>query len=274
MKKKLLIVLISLIGVNFYAQKLEKVKGSKIVITTERAFDTIKGIELHKNLKINIVKAEENKLVIFADDNLHDIVLTDINEGILDIDLSNRIAGKKKFELTLYLTNLEQVTLNDASELTNNEYFISNKVFINLKDKSKGNLMFEANDIQLEANDHSKGDLLLKGEKVSLNLQESAKLKTGISAKELVVNANQKASIELEGKVDNATITANNSARIKASNFKISDALVTVDDNAAVYINATKNIEIKATGKAKVYLYGNAKINLSAFKGNAILYKK
>ncbi|HFS66726.1 MAG TPA: hypothetical protein ENK67_00770, partial [Flavobacteriia bacterium] len=143
MKKNLLILFISLIGMNSYTQKLEKVKGSKIVITTERAFDTIKGVELHKNLKVDVVKGQENKLVIFADDNLHDIVLTDITDGILDIDISNRIAGKKKFELTLYLTNLSKVTLNDNSKLVNTEYFLENKVQLFLNDKSEGDLMFD-----------------------------------------------------------------------------------------------------------------------------------
>ena len=274
MKKKGLLVLFLIIGINFYAQKLEKVKGSKIVITTERAFDTIKGIELHKNLDVTIIKAQENKLVIFADDNLHDVVLTDITDGILDIDLSNRITRKKKFELTLYLTNLEEVTLNDSSKLTNNEYFNSEEVQINLNDKSQGNLMFDASKITLLANDHCKGELLLKADTIEINLQENSKLNIGVSANNLMGNANQKSSITLEGKADQATITASNSARVKASNFKIKDAFIKADDNTALYINATKNIEIKALGKSKIYLYGNAKIDLSAFKDNAMLYKR
>ena len=264
----------TLIGITIYAQKLEKIKGSKIVITTERAFDSIKGIELHKNLQVTIIKAEENKLVIFADDNLHDIVLTDISDGILDIDLSNKIVRKKKFELTLYLTNLEEVTLNDSSELTNNEYFISNNVLINLNDKSKGKLMFDAPKITLNANDHSKGDLLFKSENISINAQESTKLTLGITGNHFEANVNQKSNMEIEGKVDDATIVVNNSAKVKASNFKISATKIEANDAAYVYINALKNIEISAKGKSKVYLYGNAKINLTEFKDNASLFKK
>ncbi len=274
MKKKLLFLVLSLIGITTYAQKLKKVKGSKIVITTERVFDTIKGIELHKNLQVTIIKAEENKLVIFADDNLHDIVLTDISDGILDIDLSNKITRKKKFELTLYLTSLEEVTLNDASELINNEYFISNSLLLNLNEKSKGKLMFDSPRITLNANDHSKGEMLFKGENININTQENAKITMGITGNHFEANVNQKSSIEIEGKIDDATIIVNNSGKVKASNFKISDAKIDVSDNAYVYINALKNIEIRTKGKAKIYLFGNAKINLTEFKGNTSLFKK
>lgn len=274
MKKSILLLLFLLVGITIFAQKLEKIKGSKIVITTERAFDTIKGIELHKNLDITIVKAEENKLVIFADDNLHDIVLTDINDGILDIDLSNKIIRKKKFELTLYLTNLEEVTLNDSSKLTNNEYFNSENVQIDLKDRSQGNLMFDASKITLNGDNHCKGELLLKGNTIKINAQENSKLNIGLSVDNLILNANQKSAINIEGKADKATITANNFTRIKASNCKIENAEIASDDNATLYVNVLKNVEIKASGKSKIYLFGNAKINLSDFKDNATLYKR
>jgi hypothetical protein len=272
--KKLLLLIIILIGASTFAQKLEKIKGSKIVITTERTFDTIKGIELHKNLKIDVVKGNENKLVIFADDNLHDIVLTNISDGILDIDLSNKITRKKKFEITLYLTNLEQVTLNDSSELTNNEYFNNENVIINLNDKSEGNLMFDAGIITLNANDHSKGELILKAKEILVNLQESSKIELGLTADKLKVEANQKSSIKLEGKSTFAEIIANNNTRIRASNLKIDDAIVQSDNNTLIYINSTKTIDIRAKGKTKIYLFGNAKINLSIFKDNASLLKK
>ncbi len=274
MKKKNLWILAIFATLIIQAQKLEKVKGSKIVVTTERVFDTIKAIELHKNLDITIVKGEENKLLIFADDNLHDIVLTDITNGVLDIDMSNRIIRKKKFEVTLYLTNLEIITLNDVSKVTNNEYFKSNSFVVNLNDRTQANFMIESDSIYIEANDHAKADLLLKGKKVDLNLLESSKIDLGISGESLQLKSNQKSTISIEGKVDSAIIEGTDSAKIKATNFIIQDAIVKTDDNTILNINSIKNITIDASGKSKVYIYGSPKIIIDSFKDNATLFKK
>ncbi len=274
MKKKYILIGILFTGLTVFSQKLAKVKGSKNVILSERVFDSISSLEIYKNLKINIIKSEENKLVIFADDNLHDIVLTDLNNGKLDIDLSNRISSKKKFEITLYLTSIANITLNDNVKLTNNDYLKNTAISVILNDKSEANLMLEAENITIEASNHAKAEMVLKADTIKTNLQETAKIKTTISCNLFIVNANQKSSLTPLGKVEKMLITAKNSAKVKATNLKVDTAELVAENSVSVYINATKNLSIKAQGKSKTYIYGNAKIDLVSFKNTASLLKK
>ena len=274
MKKKYILIGILFISLTVFSQKLAKVKGSKNVILSERVFDSISSLEIYKNLKINIIKSKENKLVIFADDNLHDIVLTDLNNGKLDIDLSNRISSKKKFEITLYLTSIANITLNDNVKLTNNDYLKNTAISVILNDKSEANLMLEAENITIEASNHAKAEMVLKADTIKTNLQETAKIKTTISCNLFIVNANQKSSLTPLGKVEKMLITAKNSAKVKATNLKVDTAELVAENSVSVYINATKNLSIKAQGKSKTYIYGNAKIDLVSFKNTASLLKK
>ncbi len=274
MKKKYILIGILFISLTVFSQKLAKVKGSKNVILSERVFDSISSLEIYKNLKINIIKSEENKLTIFADDNLHDIVLTDLNNGKLDIDLSNRISSKKKFEITLYLTTIENIILNDNVELTNTEYLKNPTISVILNDKSKVNLMLDAENIVLEANDHTKGELVLKANTIKVNLQETTRIKTTTLCDLLIVNSNQRSSLTSLGEVEKMLITAKNSAKVKATNLKVDTVELVTENLASVYINATKNLSIKAEGKSKTYIYGNAIIDLKSFKNTASLLKK
>ncbi len=274
MKKKYILIGILFISLTVFSQKLAKVKGSKNVILSERVFDSINSLEIYKNLKINIIKSEENKLVIFADDNLHDIVLTDLNNGKLDIDLSNRISSKKKFEITLYLATVENITLNDNAELTNTEYLKNTAISVVLNDKSEANLMLEAKNITIEANNHAKAELVLKADTLKTNLQETAKIKATISCDLFIVNTNQKSSLTPLGKVEKMLITAKNSTKVKATNLKVDTAELVAENSASIYINVNKNLSIEAEGKSKTYIYGNAKIDLVSFKNTASLLKK
>ena len=64
------------------------------MVLTERKFDNIHGLELNDNIKLILVKGTEFKLDIYADENLHDIVTTDLSDGVLSIGLTNKIGRK------------------------------------------------------------------------------------------------------------------------------------------------------------------------------------
>lgn len=274
MKKIITIILLTFSLIN-YAQKLEKIKGSKNVITSEIVFENLTSLELHKNINLTLVKGEENKLVINADDNLHEIVATDNNDGNLDISLTNKISGKKKFELTLYTNaSLTKITLNENSKIENTSTLDVEELNLIFNDKSVGKILATATTITLVINDHAKGEMSLKGNDLLVNLNEAAKLKLNATFDNITVNGNQKSTITLSGKGTNFIAMAKNSAKIKAANLKVETAEIIAEDNTTVYTNPSKELKITAEGKSKINIYGNAKIEIIAFNGTASLLKK
>lgn len=272
-KQIITLILIAFTTVTF-AQKLEKVKGNKIVVSTEIALDTIKSLELYKNIDLVLKRGESNKLTIYADENLHDVVDADIYEGKLSISLLYRIIKKKKFELTLELTNLEELILNDNSEINVINYFKANELRITLNDKSDANLLFDANSIVFEGNGSSKAEISFKSETINCTLNDKAKLK-GISNTNLIkFNIQDRASVTLMGKSDSMFITASESTKLKLSNLMVKNTKITVEDRAAVHVTTTEELAISAKDDCKIYAYGKAKIDLDEFEDRVTLFKK
>ncbi len=272
---KRMMVLILLIGsVQTFSQKLEKIKGSKNVILSEVLLDSINSIELYKDIKLTLRSGNENKLIIHADDNLHEVINIDINEGKLSLSLLYRIRSKKEFELTLQLSNLEEIILNNNSELTNLNYFKSDELHIILNDKSEANLLFDSNSIVFEGNDSSKAEVSFKAKSINYKMLGKSKIK-GISNTELVkFTAQDRAVITLMGKSESMFINASESSKVKLISFISDIAEVNAEEKSDVYLNVKEDIVISAVDDSKVYIYGNAEIDLKEFEDKASLYKK
>ncbi len=272
--KKIITFLLIIFTTILFAQKLEKIKGNKNVVLAEVTLDTITSLELYKNIDLVLVSGKENKLEIYADDNLHEIIDVDMHEGKLSLSLLYRISTKKKFELTLHLTNLEEIVLNGNSKLTNKDYFNSDNIHIVLNDKSDAELLIDATSIEFEGNDKSDAKVSFKADNVTYILNESASLKGDVKADDQKINMEDRAVITLNGKCQNLTVEANGNAKVKLTNLIASDANIKAEDRADVYANTTKNLTIEAIDASKLYIYGNATINLKEFKGKAVLNKK
>ncbi len=269
-----LILLTTILFLN--AQKLEKIKGSKNVILSERIFEEINTIKLHKNIQLTLMKGSENKLEIYADDNLHEILESDINNGDLSILLTNRIGSKKKFELTLYLaeTTLSKISLHSNSKIENADFLKVVDLQIDLFNKSDANLFLNGNNITININDNSKSNISLKGQKLICNLQENGKIKGNTNFEEIEIKSNQKSTVTLSGKAVNLIIEAKNSSNIKLSNLRVENASLLAENNSNVHVNATNELIIKAESKSKVYIYSDPTIAIESFRNTASLFKR
>jgi len=279
MKTRLHLKFITLLLITFssvtFAQKLERIKGSKVVTTSEIALDSVVSLELFKDVKLTLVQGDEEKLTIYADDNLHDIVDIDLVDGKLSLSLLYKIARKKKFELTLQLINLEELILNSNSEIINNDLFTVDNINIMLNDKSDATIIIEAADsILYEAGEKSKSEVSFKANKISYELSGSAKVKGSSNCDAIEVNLQDRAVIELVGKCDSSLLTANENAKIKMTNVTVDTTEISASGKADIYTYSTSSLLIDIKDNVRVYFYGKAKVELNGFSGNVSLLKK
>ncbi len=271
---KTFITLLLLITSITYAQKLEKIKGSKMVTLTEVTLDSIVSIELYKDIDLVLKQGDTDRLTIYADDNLHDVVDIDLNGGKLSLSLLKRISSKKKFELTLYANNLSLIILNDDSTLTNTDFYKAESLNIVMNNKSELECLFDADLIVYEGNDSSDSDSTFKTQTINYTLQDRADVK-GVSNAEITkINLDGKTSITLSGKSKETYITATGSSDIKIEDMLSEITEIDAEDKSTVYTNTSENLSILAKDGSKINIYGKAEIDLVEFKGKAVLNKK
>lgn len=198
MKKSLSLLLLLLVTFSF-AQRKEKVKGSKIVKMEQKQVESFTSLEVEDNLEVFLVKGNECGLEIEADDNLIEFIDYKSAGNNLRISTTRDMNSFKKLsvrvtytsDLNLIIakheTNVTALSDVDLANITFKSYDYA-KLFLNAKTK----------DFTLMANDKSKIELNLKSEKTTIDISKNAELKALISSKDLGIDMYQKTEAKLK----------------------------------------------------------------------------
>ncbi|RXM43471.1 DUF2807 domain-containing protein [Flavobacterium sp. YO64] len=275
MKKNTALLLLLLVTTLTFAQKKEKIKGSKIVTTSIKEVGSFDAIEVEDNIEVYLEKGEKNEIKIEADDNIHDIIGTDLKEKTLRLFTTKESTIFKKLAVhVIYTNSLTKVSVkNDAIVYAIQEVQLDDITFKSI-DFSKLLLNVNSKKFSLIADDRSKTELNLKSDEASLQLSKYASIKTLVSAMKFKCDLYQKANATIEGIAEKAAIRLDNNSVFTGTKFTLKEANVTTEGSAIASILAETSIAIAAGDKSEISLLGDPKIELTRFSEEAKLIKK
>ena len=272
--KQILPLLLLFIFSNAFGQKLEKIKGSKVVIITTKNIPPFHTINMGQDIELNLVKAELPSLEIEADDNLHETVMCTVVDSVLKIERIKEITRSKKYKLRINYTNsLNKIVLYDEAKLIATNKIELKKLNINCSEKSKAFLNLNIDEFKIDFKDKSKAELNITSKSSTLLLSDESKLKALIVSPEIKIDLLQKAEATIEGESLYALIRIDNTTELMAKNFSVTNLTLKTVNEAEAAVNA-KNLTLSAGDTTETNLYGDCKIEIENFSGNAILAKK
>jgi hypothetical protein len=273
MKKTLLLILL-LFNIAAIAQKKDKIKGNKNVTFEDRTFDYFSKIEVNDKIKLTLKQDGSTRLTIEADDNLHDVIDSEIEDGTLVLSLNKRITSSKRLNITLYIEDLDVLELNDDSEIKALDRFNFFDIHVILNDKSDIKIDIESQIVSLESNEKSKGSFIIKADSISLHMKESSKIKYVIDTKKLDVNYDGSATGEFVGKVTNLILNAHDNASFRGYELVAQEVSINASNNSSSYVNSKNNLSISAKDKSKIYVFNSPTIELKIFEDTASIFKR
>ncbi len=258
-----------------FSQKAEKIKGSKVVTSSIQQVKPFTMIEVEDNIEIYLEKGVKSEIKIEADDNLHDVISLKVENNILIISTSKEIQGFKKLTVKVTYTNdLNLITTKDESIVTAIQEIILDTVTFKSLDKSKLFLNVNAGNFNLLADDKSKIELNLKSETAFVELSKNSSLKALINSSELKCDLYQKSSAIIEGDSDNSIIRIDNLAELNAIKFNSKTSDLTIEGKANCSLLVENNFILDANDNSEISIYGNPKIEIRKFSGEAKFLKK
>ncbi len=275
MKKTLLLFVLILSTTFVFAQKKDKVKGSKIVTMEQKDVGEFDMLEVADQLEVFLVKGEKCGIEIEADDNLHDAIGIDLSGTTLRLSLVRKISSYKKFSIRVnYTEKFKMVTGRNDAKITALSDIVLDDITFKLSENCKffGNIKSKI--FMLEANDKSKSELNIKTDKTTLKLSKNSVLKGLISSTELNVDLYQKAEATIEGDAQDMKVRLDNDSKLIAKKLIAKNIDLTTEDSSDCEVNCAEKIAIDASGKSEIDLYGAQKIEIKRFVDNAILSKK
>ena len=274
MKKNFTLIILFLASIT-WAQKAEKIKGSKIVTVENREIGNFESIEVGDNIELFLEKGEQSELKIEADENLHSIITVDLEDNILRLKTSKNAVSYKKLILRITYTNdLKMVIAKNNSIINAIQEIQLADITFKSYNESKLNLNVNSGTFLLQSDDKSKTELNLKAENTTLELSKNASLKALIATVDLKCDLYQKGKVNLEGDVINAKIRLDNNADFLGEKLVIKNCDLIAEGYTNTVVNTDSSLNIDASGNAEIKIYGDQKIVLKQFVDSATLIKK
>lgn len=273
--KKTIILIILLTSALAFAQKKEKVKGSKIVKLEQKEVGNFESVEVEDNLEVFLVKGNECALEVEADDNLIEFVEYKITGKNLRISTSRDMSSFKKLSVRVtYNDSFNMVIAKDETNVTALSDVTVDNVTFKSYDYAKLFLNAKTKNFTLMANDKSKVELNLKSEKTSIDISKSAYVKALISSNEMRFDMYQKSNADIEGDVLDLKLRLDNNTDFTGKKLIAKIALIEVTAYAKASINVSTNAQINASGNGEIELFGEPKIEMKKFTDSASLKKR
>lgn len=275
MKKYLLFFTLILTTSITFAQKNEKLKGSKIVTLEQKEVEDFDAIEISDDIEVFLVKGDKCSLEIEADDNIHDAMGISVEGTTLRLMRVKKVSSYKKFSVRInYTENLKSVVGKNESKITAIADISLANINFKLTDESQffGNIKSKV--FGIDATDKCKAEMNIKTEKCSLSFSKNANFKALISSNELVIDMYQKAEGIIEGDAVDFKLRLDNNSEVDAKKLTAQHLKLSMEGYTKTSVNAINTISIEASGKAEIQLYGDQKIEMKRFVDNATLYKK
>ena len=273
--KKIITLTFILCSFLAFAQKKEKVKGSKIVKMEQKEVENFQNLEVEDNLEIFLVKGNECAIEIEADDNLIEYVEYKSAGNTLKLSTSRDITSSKKLSVRVtYTDEFKMLIAKNETNITALSDITLDNITFKTYDYAKLFLNAKTKMFTLMANDKSKVELNLKSEKTTIDLSKSAQLKALISSTSMKFDLYQKSKGDIEGDIIDLDLTLDNNASLDGEKLIAKNAEIKAEGYSTAKIMVATKVSIDASGKSEIQLYGEPKIELKRFTESAVLTKK
>ncbi|SDR65565.1 GIN domain-containing protein [Christiangramia echinicola] len=253
----------------------EKIKGSRDVKTEQYDLTSFHSIQAKGEFKIGILKGSRPMIEIKADDNLHDLIQTDVIDGVLYIKPIKEFSREKAQELKITFSDtLKDVLLAGKVELESlQDLFLGDFKLVTRKE-AKAFITLTAKDFDLTQNDDAKSELNVTANNVTFQLNQSSELKALVNSPVFSLDIYEKASARIDGEIESFKVRADQSSKFDGENLTSITAELLAQGNSEVKINVTDTLNIRANGSSEIDVYNEPQINLIEFKGEAVIAKK
>ncbi|GGG58433.1 head GIN domain-containing protein [Bizionia arctica] len=198
------------------------VKGNGEVSTKERALnESFNAVKVSRGLDLYLTQSNAERLTVEADENLHDIITTTIENNVLVISTSENIGRSTSKKIHLNFKNLQVITATSGSEV-----YSTNTI--------------KATDLELDST---------SGSDMELNIHTDT----------VICNSTSGSDMELSGKTTTFIAEASSGSSIEAEDLESINAQVVTSSGGDIVVN-TQELTAKASSGGDIRYIGNPNI--------------
>lgn len=271
--KNIVLLFVFVFCIQVSAQRKPKIKGNKNVVEVAESLPPFHSILLDDDLEIILQKSTEEGYEIVADDNLISVLKFEVEGNTLVISSYYRITRKKELKITINYTAIGAITMNHGSILMK-DIIPAEELTIETHGDSRLQLNANATKIDIDMYDDSSGDINVVGETLNTTISDDVEVRIYTISEVNTLKMIDNTKAKMEGTAHSFSMDLSGEADVNGELLEAETAVLNLEDSASATVNASKDFKLSSKGLSKAYLYGNAKISIIDFFGNAELHKR
>lgn len=199
------------------------ISGNGDVETETRDLSGFTGVQISSGLDVWLSEGDSFEVTVEADENLHDVILTEINGDLLVVKTDHvniRNARSKKVHVTL--PKLSELKISSAGDCV-------------------GQTSFSCDDLKLSIS--SAGDLSIE-----------------VEAREIDLNISSSGDARIAGSADKLNVNLSSAGDLNAFDLIAGNVNVDVSSAGDAKVHATNEITMNASSAGNIYYRGDAKV--------------
>jgi hypothetical protein len=199
-----------------------KVSGNRNVVTENRdTKEDFTKIRVSNGLELHLFQGSKNKISVEADENLQEIIITEVKDGVLKIYAEKNIWKSKARKVYVTFKSLESLTATSGSDVYTKE--------------------------------------TIKVDNIKISTTSGADINISIDANSIETSATSGSDLEVSGTANNHITKATSGASIEAYQLRSKNVTAKVTSGADINVYASESLNAKATSGGDIDFRGNPK---------------
>ena len=154
---------------------LGSITGSNNIVTISRELPAFNKIHIEGDLTINIQQDSTQEVAINVNDNLQDVIITNVDNNTLFVSLRNGSYKNTTFELNIQMPFLQEFQMNDDTQ--GKIDFVLDQLDIKINDSAQLELIGSSESLNINLGDDSRIDgFLFATASLGANVQDDSEL--------------------------------------------------------------------------------------------------
>lgn len=220
--KIIAILFIATIFTSCSVDMFNRVNGNRNVVTKVRkTSNKFLGIKVSTGIDLYVTQGSKNKVTVEADENLHDIIITEVEDGVLKVYSEKSIWKAKARKVHVIIKDLSLLKATSGSDV------------------------------------YGKGTI--KTDEISISATSGADIRITVDATSVETSSTSGSDISIAGTTINHASSATSGASIDAYELESQNVLVKATSGADINIYASEKLDAKASSGGDIDFKGNPK---------------
>ena len=220
------------------------------------------GIHLGISATVFLKQGAEQKVEVFAQENIIEILERDVSNGVWDIEFEKCVFDFKDVEITITLTDLDEVKISSSGDIIGLDEFEVDDVELAISGSGDMELDLVANSVDVRISGSGDMELDLVAETIDTRISSSGDFDADIDADDLDVKITGSGDCQVEGTVEDLEVSISSSGDFHGFDLESHDAMLRISGSGDIQCWVTDTMDVTISGSGSVYYIGYPSIDV------------